>query len=120
MDFNNNIPIYIQIMNYIKRLIAKGEFKNGDKIISVRDMSEKFKVNPNTVQRAYSELERSNITFTKRGMGTFVTEDKGIMFNLKDELCKEIISSFLDNMKELGFNKTEIVNIINEELERGN
>lgn len=120
MDFNNNIPIYIQIMNYIKKLLAKEELKSGDKIISVRDMSEKFKVNPNTVQRAYSELERENITFTKRGMGTFVTEDENIILNLKKELSDEIINSFLYNMNELGFNEKEILNIVKEKLKGGN
>lgn len=119
MEFNNNIPIYIQIMNYIKKLLAKGELKNGDKLISVRDMSEKFKVNPNTVQRAYSELERENITFTKRGMGTFVTENENIILDLKEELCDEIINSFLYNMNELGFDKKEILNIIQEKLKGG-
>ncbi|MGO1367806.1 MAG: GntR family transcriptional regulator [Senegalia sp. (in: firmicutes)] len=119
MDFNNNIPIYIQIMNHIKRLLVKGELKNADKIISVRDMSEKFKVNPNTVQRAYSELEREGITFTKRGMGTFVTEDENIILNLKKELSDEIINSFLSNMKEIGFDKDEILNIIKEKLKGG-
>lgn len=119
MDFNNNIPIYIQIMNYIKKLLAKGELENGDKIISVRDMSEKFKVNPNTVQRAYSELERENITFTKRGMGTFVTENENIILNLKKELSEEIINSFLYNMNELGFDGKEILDIIKEKLKGG-
>lgn len=116
MEFDNNIPIYIQIMEYIKGTMIKGELKSGEKLMSVREMSERFKVNPNTVQRAYQELEREGITFTKRGKGTFVTEDSEMIIKLKKELSREIIISFISNMKELGFNKEEILNIISEEL----
>ncbi|MBS4539117.1 GntR family transcriptional regulator [Clostridium sp. D2Q-11] len=116
MDFDNNIPIYVQIIDYIKGNLVKEEINAGEKLMSVREMSEKLKVNPNTVQRAYQELEREEITFTKRGKGTFVTEDNNMLIRLKRELSKEIINSFISNMKELGFNKEEIVSIISEEL----
>lgn len=116
MNFDNKTPIYIQIMNYIKVNLAKEELKESEKVMSVREMSEKFKVNPNTVQRAYQELEREGITFTKRGKGTFITEDGDMINKLKGELSKEIINSFILNMRELGFNKEEILNIVSQEL----
>lgn len=116
MNFDNKKPIYIQIMDYIKVNLAKEELKEGEKIMSVREMSEKFKVNPNTVQRTYQELEREGITFTKRGKGTFITEDGDMIKKLKGELSKEIINSFILNMRELGFNKEEILNIVLQEL----
>ncbi len=68
MEFNDNLPIYIQIMNLIKSSIASGEIRGGgDKLPSVREFSKELKVNPNTIQRSYQELERENIVFTQRG-----------------------------------------------------
>ncbi|WP_425475075.1 GntR family transcriptional regulator [Anaeromonas gelatinilytica] len=116
MNFDNNIPIYIQLMDYIKIKLIKEEIREGEKLMSVRDMSEELKVNPNTVQRAYQELEREGITFTKRGKGTFIMEDRSMIAQLKKELSREMIKSFILKMKELGFNKEEILSIVSEEL----
>ena len=79
---------------------------------SVREMSENLKVNPNTVQRVYQELERESVTFTQRGMGTFVTEDTEKLKLLKVEMAREIIISFAKGMESLGFDKDEIVKIV--------
>ncbi len=113
MDFNNNLPIYIQIMDYLKKEIISGELKEGDKLNSVRELSTKLKVNPNTVQRSYQELERQGLVFTQRGMGTFVTEDVEIIKNLKKEMASDIISNFISEMKQLGFNSDDIVDMVN-------
>ncbi|MBS4536735.1 GntR family transcriptional regulator [Clostridium sp. D2Q-14] len=103
-------------MDYIKIKLIKEEIREGEKLMSVRDMSEELKVNPNTVQRAYQELEREGITFTKRGKGTFIMEDRSMIAQLKKELSREMIKSFILKMKELGFNKEEILSIVSEEL----
>ena len=66
IEFNSNLPIYLQIMNYIKRKIVSGELNGGDKLPSVRELSQELTVNPNTVQRTYQELERDNLTYTKQ------------------------------------------------------
>ena len=84
MDFNENLPIYIQIMNLVKGKMVSGKINGGDKLPSVREYSKELKVNPNTVQRTYQELEREGLVFTQRGMGTFVTEEISIVKNLKN------------------------------------
>ncbi|MFZ5352209.1 MAG: GntR family transcriptional regulator [Bacillota bacterium] len=114
IEFNENIPIYIQIMNHIKRDIVTGKLKGGDKLSSVREMAEAMKVNPNTIQRAYQELERENVTYTQRGMGTFITEDSSKVMELKREMSKELIFYFIKGMKDLGFNNEEIINVISQ------
>ena len=78
INFDPNIPIYIQVIDKIKKDIITGRLRGGDKLPSVRELSQDLKVNPNTVQRSYQELEREAITFSKRGMGTYVVEDKDI------------------------------------------
>ena len=76
MEFHSALPIYLQVMSFIKRDIVNGTLKPGDKLPSVRDTAIQYAINPNTVSRVYRELEIEGISYTKRGMGTFVTEDK--------------------------------------------
>lgn len=116
MDFNNNLPIYIQIMDYIKKRISSGELKEGDKLDSVRELSTKLKVNPNTIQRTYQELEREGLVFTQRGMGTFVTEDIDMILKLKNDRASNMVNDFIEGMKDLGFSSDNIIELINERL----
>lgn len=118
VEFNEKMPIYIQIMDMIKRDIVTKKLNGGDKLPSVREMAESLKVNPNTVQRAYQELERENVTYTQRGMGTFITENTEKLASLKREMAKEIVESFVTGMRSLGFNSNEILEIIEEYLKK--
>lgn len=112
MKFDDNLPIYIQIIEYIKRQIITLELKEGDKLPSVRELSQELKVNPNTVQRSYQELERENLVFTQRGMGTFVTEDVKIIKALKVDMASTIVTGFINEMRSLGFALKEIVDLV--------
>lgn len=112
MEFNNNLPIYIQIMNLIKSKIVSGEINGGDKLPSVREFSKELKVNPNTIQRAYQELEREELVFTQRGMGTFVTENENSIKNLKKSMATGLVEQFFINMRKLGFKPDEVKEII--------
>jgi DNA-binding transcriptional regulator YhcF (GntR family) len=116
MDFNSNLPIYIQIVDYIKRQIITGTLKEGDKLPSVREIATELKVNPNTIQRSYQELERENLVFTQRGMGTFVTEDKSVIKELKKNLANNIVNNFIEDMKALGFNQKDIIDLISDKV----
>lgn len=116
LEFEQNIPIYIQIMDTIKRDIATGKMRGGDKLPSVRELAARFKVNPNTAQRVYQELERENITYTQRGMGTFISEDADKLASLKKGMAKDIITAFLQGMKQLDFSNEEIVDMIKEHI----
>lgn len=116
--FNSKQPIYIQIVEYIKKEIVTLKIKSGDKLPSVRELSGQLKVNPNTLQRAYQELEREGITCTQRGMGTFVVEDIEMINTLKKEMAKEVIDTFIFGMRNLGFNNNEMIESINESIEK--
>ena len=112
IKFDEKIPIYVQVMDIIKKDIISGKLKKGDKLSSVRDLSEKLKVNPNTVQRAYKELERENLAYTQRGMGTFIVEDMEIINDLKRNTAKDIMKKFIDSMRSLGFEDEEIIDLV--------
>ena len=118
MDFNENLPIYIQIMNLVKGKMVSGEINGGDKLPSVRELSKELKVNPNTIQRTYQELEREGLVFTQRGMGTFAAEDKEVIKELKKSMAADVVNGFLMEMKKLGFSPNEIMDIISEWIEK--
>jgi len=112
IEFDERTPIYIQIMDLIKKRIGRGDLKSGDKLPSVREMAEELKVNPNTVQKAYQELEREGIIFTLRGMGSFITQDSEKILDLKKVMVREIIAKFLKDVRELNFSKDEILSLL--------
>jgi GntR family transcriptional regulator len=110
--FNDKTPIYLQIINYIKRDIISGMLKPGDKLPSVREFATQLKVNPNTVSRVYQEIERMGLTYTQRGMGTYIKEDAEMIVTIKREMAEETVREFIESMKRLGFTKEEIVQAI--------
>jgi GntR family transcriptional regulator len=118
MDFDQNKPIYLQIIDDFKKKIIRGELKPGDKILSQRDFAREINVNPNTVQRAYREMESLGLVMTLRGQGTFITEDKDMLMRIKDETATEIIKNFIQGMNSLGFEGTEVLDLIQQHLER--
>ena len=117
MDFNNAFPIYVQIMDMIKRKIVVNELKAGEKLPSVRDIAQELKVNPNTIQRSYSELEREEIVFSQRGLGTFVTQDLEKIKYLKESIASTFVEKFIRDMESLEYNKVEIIKLLNIKME---
>ena len=116
MKFNTSFPIYLQVVTTIKRDLVTGKMKAGDKLPSGRDLAATYQINPNTAARVYSELEQQGITFTKRGLGTFVTEDDSLITRLKDEMAEEILTRFLEEMNELGISSKEAIRMAEERL----
>jgi GntR family transcriptional regulator len=114
-QFNDRTPIYLQIIDLIKMDIVIGKLKSKDKLPSVREMATSFNVNPNTLQRSYQELERLGIVYTQRGLGTFVGEGKDMVNDLKGEMAREVIDSFILRMKSLGFTDNEIIKSVSKE-----
>ena len=110
--FDDKIPIYTQIMYIIKQNIVSGELSEGDKLLSVREMAEKYSVNPNTIQRAYQELERDNIIYTQRGMGTFITKDNGKIEEVKNKIAEDIVITFIHGMKQIGFASEDAIKVL--------
>lgn len=118
MEFNNNIPIYIQVIHKIKQEIVTGKLKPGDKMPSSREYSNELGINFNTVARVYKELESENIVFTKRGLGTFITESTEKIENIRYDMAIELIQNFITGMTQIGFNKDEMLDFIKNSNER--
>jgi GntR family transcriptional regulator len=108
-EYTASKPIYLQIADRIIREIVRKELSPGDKLPSVREMAVQSGVNPNTIQRTYSELERMDIVETRRGQGTFVTEKEEVLSVLNEKVQEEVIELFIKNMRELGLTKEQMI-----------
>ena len=106
-------PIYAQIIERVKTDIAAGRYDPGQQLPSVRDFALTAGVNPNTMQRALSELERSGLLESKRTSGRFITEDEEMIAETRRQLAQGEAASFLRRMQELGITKDEISGILN-------
>lgn len=117
-EFSPNIPIYVQVMEYIKKEIVTGRLAPGEKIPAVRELAGELQVNPNTIQRTFQELEREGIAETHRGTGRFVTMDVEKITELRKEMAKELLDNFINGMNNLGFTEEEILSILCSSLEK--
>ncbi len=116
--FNDNIPIYIQLVEMIKTDIVSGKYQPGDKLPAVRDMAMELGVNPNTVQRAFSELEREDLVKSDRTNGRYVTDDKKKIRELLKVLSEKYIDELFEKLNSLGMSDGQIVKMINNERKK--
>ena len=119
-DLDNDRPIYLQLMERIQQDLIAGVYKPGDKLPSVRDLALDAAVNPNTMQKALSELERSGLVYSQRTSGRFITEDEKMLKNMKLEVASEHIHQFLEKMELLGFEEEETLELIQKALKGDN
>ena len=111
-QFDNERPIYTQILEQIRFLIISGLYPAGSKLPSVRDLDSEASVNPNTMQRALAELERSGLIYSQRTSGRFVTEDGELIEKMKESIGKEKILTFLHEMEQLGYGIDDTIDLI--------
>ena len=118
-NLTSDRPVFIQIIEKLKLDIITVVYKPGDKLPSVRDLAGEAAVNPNTMQRAFSELERDGLVYTMRTSGRFITEDITMIQGLKEQMAVNAIAEFLSNMERLGFNKEDAISLLNETVKEG-
>lgn len=111
-QFNESMPIYLQLMEKIKHDIISGSLEPGAKIDSVRDLARRFGVNPNTMQKALSELEREELLHAERTAGRFVTTNKLLIESVRYKEAKSITEVFIKRMKSLGYTEEEIIEFL--------
>lgn len=116
-NLDSDRPIYAQILERIQMRIIAGVYQPGTKIPSVRELAADAGVNPNTMQKALSELERSGLIITLRTSGRVVTEDLDMINETRNQLAKEQIEEFIKRMEELGFKREEIITLLKKETE---
>lgn len=117
-EFSPNTPIYVQVMEYIKKEIVTGRLAPGEKIPAVRELAGELQVNPNTIQRTFQELEREGIAESRRGTGRFVTMNEEKITELRKEMAKELLDNFINGMNNLGFMEEEVLSMLRSSLEK--
>lgn len=112
--FDNERPIYIQLVEKIRIEIVSGKLKQGERLPSVRELALIVRVNPNTMQKALVELEREGLVYTERTNGKFVTTNKELIEKVKKELAKEKMNNFLNDMKNIGITQEDAIRYLQE------
>lgn len=105
-------PVYKQLIEQIELRIVSGLLSPGERLPSVRDLASQAEVNPNTMQKALSELERTGLLYSQRTAGRFITEDKEMIRETKEHLALKEIESFMEKMKRLGLSREEIIALL--------
>ena len=108
-EFQDHLPIYAQLMDTLKRRIITGRYLPGEKLPSVRELAAEAGINPNTVQRAFSELEREGLIYTQRATGKYVTENANEIKSARQALAKTQVAELLSNMQSLGYSVGDVI-----------
>lgn len=112
MEFQSNIPIYLQLIDFIKLQVVSGALKPGEKLKSVRELALEHGVNPNTMQKALAELEGAGLLYTMRTAGRYVTEDDALIRKLREQLAAERIRQFFDELNRFGYSYEEMDSLL--------
>lgn len=115
-NLTSDRPVFIQIVERLKLDIVCGNYKPGDKLPSVRELASEAAVNPNTMQRAFSELERTGLVYTMRTNGRFITTDLNLIAETKKQMAAETISQFLKQMQQLGIQNEETLALLKDNI----
>jgi len=111
-EFDNNIPIYIQLVEQLKIYIISGQIKLGERLPSVRELALQTQVNPNTMQKALVELEELKLIYTERTNGKFVTKDQKLIDKCKMQYANELSNKYFLSMKSIGFDKNKTIDYL--------
>ena len=111
-EIDSERPVYIQLIEQIQAGIISGIFKPGDRLPSVRDLAAEATVNPNTMQKALADLERTGLIYTNRTSGKYITSDEAMIKKLKSQSAKQLVQDFIDRMKLLGFDPDETLDLV--------
>ncbi|MFD1850878.1 GntR family transcriptional regulator [Oceanobacillus bengalensis] len=114
VTFNKRDPVYVQVIRHFKEQIATGNLEAGQEIPSRRELANKLKINPNTAQRAYKEMEEEGLIFTEGNNPSKITKDEKVIGNVRDELILEAVNSFVDAIRPINVPLDEVVGLIKE------
>lgn len=118
-NLDSDRPIWAQLVERIQMQIVSGIYQPGDRLPSVRELAAEASVNPNTMQKAFAELERSGLIVTQRTSGRTVTDDAAMICHIRTALAVERVDYFLDKMKELGYTKEQVIQLLDAQAKEG-
>lgn len=119
MQFNTRAPVYLQVVDYFKKKMALGELKAGDEMPSRRELANDLKINPNTVQKAFKEMEDQQLITTERNRPSRVTTDVTILAQIRSEIVDDAVAVFVESIQELDVSVDELVEKIKLQYKEG-
>jgi len=117
VKFNNRDPVYVQVIRHFKEQIAKGFFEPGQEVPSRRELANQLKINPNTAQRAYKEMEEQGLIFTEGNMPSCITRDEAVLKSVREELIIEAVDLFLGSIKAINVPLSEVLKLVEKKYE---
>ncbi|WP_106495123.1 GntR family transcriptional regulator [Lentibacillus sp. Marseille-P4043] len=120
VNFNNRDPVYVQVVRHFKEEIATGMLEPGQEIPSRRELANKLKINPNTAQRAYKEMEEEGLIYTERNLPSRITKDEQILGAVREELILEAVESFVSSIRSINVPVEEVIDMVKEKYTESN
>jgi GntR family transcriptional regulator len=117
VKFNNRDPVYVQVIRHFKEQIATGFFEPGQEIPSRRELANQLKINPNTAQRAYKEMEEQGLIFTERNLPSRITKDEQVLKMVREELILEAVDSFVHSVRSINVPLYEVLHLVEKKYE---
>lgn len=118
VKFNNREPVYVQVIRHFKEQIAKGYFEPGQEIPSRRELANQLKINPNTAQRAYKEMEEQGLIYTEGNLPSCITKDAEILKNVRGELITEAVDVFLQAIESINAPLPEVLELVKDAYDK--
>jgi DNA-binding transcriptional regulator YhcF (GntR family) len=118
VKFNNRDPVYVQVIRHFKEQIATGLFEPGQEIPSRRELANQLKINPNTAQRAYKEMEEQGLIFTEGNLPSRITKDELVLKMVREELIQEAVDAFVDSVRTINVPLHEVLNLVKTKYDR--
>ncbi|MEK4699311.1 GntR family transcriptional regulator [Solibacillus sp. FSL R7-0668] len=119
VKFNNRDPVYVQVIRHFKEQIAKGLYAPGQEIPSRRELANQLKINPNTVQRAYKEMEEQQLIYTEGNLPSCITKDEDVLKGVRHELISEAVHVFVNSIKSINAPLPEVIELVQKQYEEG-
>jgi len=118
ITFNKRDPVYVQVVQHFKEQIARGLYEPGQEIPSRRELANQLKINPNTAQRAYKEMEEAGLIFTEGNNPSRITKDEQVLTSVRTDLIEEAVDSFIAAVEPINISIEELVGMVKEKYER--
>ncbi|WP_413305970.1 GntR family transcriptional regulator [Bacillus sp. 1P10SD] len=118
VKFNNRDPVYVQVIRHFKEQIATRYFEPGQEIPSRRELANQLKINPNTAQRAYKEMEEQGLIFTEGNLPSRITKDEQVLKRVREELILEAVDAFVQSVRSIQVPLHEAWDLVKNEFER--
>lgn len=117
VTFNKRDPVYVQVIRHFKEQIATGAFEPGQEIPSRRELASRLKINPNTAQRAYKEMEEAGLITTERNLPSKITRDENVLKSVRKELIMEAVDHFVHSVRSINVPVDEVLDLVKEKYE---